>query len=83
MQPLKYEDQLTDHWKVSELCRPTDWVVLGDDQHLLDNIQRLAATVLEPLRVLDTPAEVEQARLIELCRRRTDNDPTPPKIDEP
>ena len=32
---------------------------------------------LPPIRVLDTPAEIEQARLADLCRRRTDNDPTP------
>ena len=52
MQPLKYDDLLTEHWKVSELCRPNDWPLFEGDQHLLDNIQRLASSVLEPLRVL-------------------------------
>jgi Peptidase M15 len=52
MQPLTYDDILTDHWHVSELCRPDDWPLLAADEHLQMHLQALATTVLEPLRVL-------------------------------
>ena len=32
---------------------------------------------LPPIRMLSTPAEVASVKLTELCRRRTDNEPTP------
>ena len=52
MQPLNYDDILTDHWHVAELCRPDDWPLLSNDEHLQANLRALAVTVLEPLRVL-------------------------------
>ena len=52
MQLLKYDDQLTDHWRVSELCRSDDWPILGSDEHLQMHLRALAVTVLEPLRLL-------------------------------
>ena len=52
MNALKYDDQLTDHWHVSELCRPDDWPLLQADEHLQENLRALAVTILEPLRVL-------------------------------
>ena len=52
MNSLNYDDQLTDHWRVSELCRTDDWPLLQADEHLQDHLRALASTVLEPLRVL-------------------------------
>jgi hypothetical protein len=45
-------DRLTDHWTVSELCRPSDWPALARDEGAQLHLRRLAVAALEPLRVL-------------------------------
>ena len=49
---MLYTDRLTDHWEVSELCRQSDWPALSNDEAAQVNLRRLAATALEPLRIL-------------------------------
>lgn len=49
---LLYSDRLTDHWKVDELCRRSDWPALSRDEAAQSNLRRFAITALEPLRIL-------------------------------